>query len=85
MPASIVLALVIALVLGSGFHAVLGKRIWQWPIYCIAATAGFFLGFILGVALNLDLLLLGSIPMPTAMLGAAMSLAVAWYLTTPAG
>ena len=83
MPPSIVLSLVIALVYGCAFHVLVGRRSWQWPVYCVAATAGFFLGFVAGVALNINLLLLGSIPMLTATLGAFGLLGIAWYLTSP--
>jgi hypothetical protein len=85
MPPSILMALVIALVYGSGFHALVGRRAWQWPVYCVAATAGFFLGYIAGVVLSIDVLLLGSIPLLPATAGALFLLGLAWYFTAPAG
>jgi hypothetical protein len=78
------MGLVIALVYGCAFQVLAGRRAWQWPVYCVASAAGFFLGYIAGVALGIDVLLLGSIPMLTATLGALLMLGLAWYFTSPA-
>jgi len=77
------MALVIALVYGCAFHVLVGRSIWQWPVFCLAATIGFFVGYVGGVALGIDVLLLGSIPMLTATLGALGALGLAWYFTSP--
>ena len=83
MSPSIILSLVIATAYGCGFHAVFGRRLWQWPIFWLSAIAGFFLGYILGVATGLELGRIGSMPLVASTLGAAVLLALAWYFTMP--
>lgn len=84
MPPSILLSLVIASVYGCAFHAVFGRRMWQWPLFWVMAVVGFFGGFVIGVALGIDLLLIGSVPLLPATFGAGVLLALAWYFSTPA-
>ncbi len=81
MSPSIILSVVIATAYGCGFHAVFGRRLWQWPIFWLAAVTGFFLGYILGVATGLELGRIGSVPLVASTLGAAVLLALAWYFT----
>jgi hypothetical protein len=83
MPPSILLSLTIATACGSAAHALFGRRIWQWPIYWGAALVGFFGGYIAGVALRMDIALLGSVPMLPALAGAVAMLVLTWYFTTP--
>ena len=83
MSPSIILSLAIATVYGCGFHAVFGRRLWQWPVFWLAAIVGFFLGYVLGVATGLELGRVGSVPLVAATLGAAVLLALAWYFTAP--
>jgi len=80
---SIILSLTIATALGSGFHAVLGRRLWQWPVYWACAVLGFFLGYVGGVALGLELVPLGSIPLFSSLAGALLLLGLAWYFMAP--
>jgi hypothetical protein len=83
MPPSILLSLTIATCFGCGFHALAGRRLWQWPVYWLAAVAGFFAGYVGGIASGVALLRIGSVPLLAATLGAALALALAWYFTTP--
>jgi hypothetical protein len=83
MSPSIILSLVIATCYGCGFHAVFGRRLWQWPVFWLAAIAGFFLGYVLGVAVGLELGRVGSVPLVAATLGAAALLALAWFFSAP--
>lgn len=84
MPPSILLSLVIASVYGCAFHAAFGRRMWQWPLFWLTAIVGFFGGFLLGVALGVDLLLIGSVPLVPATFGAVILLLLAWYFSSPA-
>ncbi len=83
MSPSIILSLTIATALGSGFHALLGRRLWQWPVYWASAVAGFFLGYVGGVALGIELLPLGSVPLFSSLAGALLLLGLAWYFMAP--
>lgn len=84
MSPSIILSLTIATALGSGFHAIAGRRLWQWPVYWASAVAGFFLGYVGGVALGIELLAVGSIPLLASLAGASLLLGLAWYFMAPA-
>ena len=84
MSPSIILSLTIATALGSGFHAIFGRRLWQWPVYWASAVAGFFLGYVGGVALGVELLPLGSVPLVSSVAGALLLLGLAWYFMAPA-
>lgn len=84
MPPSLLLSLVFALLYGSVWHVIFGRRAWQLPVYLLAAVAGFFAGFAGGVALGVEWLRVGSIPLLASTLGAALALLGAWYLVLPA-
>jgi hypothetical protein len=83
MPPSILLSLTIASACGCAAHALVGRRLWQWPIFWGASLVGFFGGFIAGVALRLDVALIGSVPMLPALAGMLGMLCLAWYFTSP--
>ncbi|MCO5177795.1 MAG: hypothetical protein M9890_12635 [Thermomicrobiales bacterium] len=83
MSPSIILSLTIAVALGSAFHAIFGRRLWQWPVYLLSAVGGFFLGYVGGVALNLEVVPLGSIPLAASLCGALLLLGLAWYFMAP--
>lgn len=83
MPPSILLSLTIATCYGCAFHVVAGRRIWQWPLFWVAAVAGFFAGYMLGVATGLEALRVGSVPVLAASLGAGIALLLAWYFSVP--
>lgn len=84
MPPSLLLSLVFALLYGSAWHVLVGRRAWQLPVYLLAAAAGFFGGFAAGVALGIEWLRVGSIPLLASTLGASLALVGTWYLVLPA-
>jgi hypothetical protein len=83
MPPSILLSLTIASACGCAAHALVGRRLWQWPIFWGAALVGFFGGYIGGVAMRLDVALIGSVPMLPALAAMIVMLVLAWYFTSP--
>jgi peptidoglycan/LPS O-acetylase OafA/YrhL len=83
LPPSILLSLTIAVCYGCAFHALFGRRIWQWPVFLLASLAGFFGGFVLGVATGFEALRIGSVPLAAATLGAFIALVLAWYFSSP--
>jgi len=83
VPPAILFGLVLATLYGSGFHLVFGRRLWQWPIFWIAAVIGFFGGYAAGELLGLDVLRLGVLPLAACSVGSALVLAVAWFFSTP--
>lgn len=84
MPPSILLSLTIAVLYGSSWHVVFGRRLWQLPVYLLLSVAGFFAGYAGGVALGVEWLRLGSIPLLAASAGAFVGLVIGWYLVLPA-
>jgi ABC-type branched-subunit amino acid transport system permease subunit len=76
-------SLTVATCYGCAFHAVFGRRLWQWPLFWVAALAGFFIGYVAGVAVGFELLRIGSVPLAAATLGALIALALAWYFSAP--
>ncbi len=83
MSPTIVLSLAIATCYGCGCHALFGRRIWQWPLFWLVAIVGFFAGYAGGVAVGLELVRIGSIPLLAATLGSFSALALAWYFSAP--
>lgn len=84
MSPALILSLTLAIFYGSLAHALLGRRIWQWPLFLAASLAGFFIGFLAGVAWDLEWLRVGEVPTLTASLGAAACIALAWFFSAPA-
>jgi predicted permease len=85
MAPSILLSLIIASFYGCLCHALVGKRLWQWPVFWAGGLVGFFLGYAGGVLAGIEWLRLGSIPLAAATLGSAAVLAACWFFSTPAG
>ena len=83
MPPPILLGLTIATLYGCACHALFGRRLWQWPLFWITALAGFFGGYIAGVALGIEWLRIGSVPLLASTAGAALALWVCWFFTAP--
>jgi hypothetical protein len=84
MPPSIALSLVLATAYGCVFHVVVGRRLWQWPLFVVVALAGFFAGYAAGVALGIEWLRVGSVPLLAASIGSLALLLLAWYFSAPA-
>lgn len=83
MSPSVLLSLVIATCYGCGFHALFGRRLWQWPLFWGAAVAGFFAGYVGGIVVGLEALRVGSVPLLAATLGAFAGLGLTWYFSAP--
>jgi ribose/xylose/arabinose/galactoside ABC-type transport system permease subunit len=83
MPPSILFSLTLATCLGCGFHVVVGRRLWQWPLFWLVAVLGFFLGYVAGVASGFELARIGSVPIVASLAGALAALLLAWYFTHP--
>jgi hypothetical protein len=82
MPPAIVLGMVLATLYGSAFHVVFGRKLWQWPLFLVAALVGFFGGYAAGVLLGFETLRVGVLPLLACTLGAALLLVVAWFFST---
>lgn len=83
MSPALVLSLIMAVFLGSLFHVVLGRRIWQWPLFVATSMLGFFAGFLAGVAWNVDWLRVGDVPLFISTVGAAAATGLAWFFSAP--
>lgn len=84
MSPALILSLTFAIFYGSLAHALFGRRLWQWPLFLVASLAGFFGGFLAGVAWGFEWLRVGEVPLLTATLGAAACIALAWFFSAPA-
>lgn len=83
MPPPFILALTLATLYGCAAHALVGRRLWQWPLFWAAATIGVLGGYLVDVALGLGWLLVGTVPLLSCSLGAGLFLAGAWYFSAP--
>jgi predicted membrane-bound dolichyl-phosphate-mannose-protein mannosyltransferase len=83
VPPSILLSLIIATLYGCAFHAVMGRRLWQWPLYWISSLGGFFAGYVLGIVTGFEMMRIGSVPVVAASLGAFIALLLSWYFSGP--
>ena len=83
MSPALVLSLLMAIFLGSLFHVVAGRRIWQWPLFVVASTLGFFGGFLAAVAWGAEWLRVGDVPLLASIAGALGVTALAWFFSAP--
>lgn len=83
MPPAVLFGLVLATFYGCAFHAVCGRRLWQWPLFWLAAMAGFFGGYAGGVLLGFEAVRLGVLPLAACTLGSGLLLGIAWFFSTP--
>ena len=84
MSPALILSLVLAVFCGSLFHVVLGRRIWQWPLFVVASLLGVFGGFLAGVAWGFEWFRVGDVPLLTATAGALAATSLAWFFSAPA-
>ncbi len=84
MSPATVLSLVLIIFYGSVAHMLLGRRIWQWPLFLAAAFVGYVGGFVAGVVWSIDLVRVGDVPLLAATFGAAGCIALAWFFSSPA-
>jgi uncharacterized membrane protein YeaQ/YmgE (transglycosylase-associated protein family) len=79
----VLLGLTIATLYGCACHALFGRRLWQWPLFLVAGLIGFFCGYAAGVALGFEWIRIGSLPLVASTLGAALTLWLCWFFTSP--
>jgi hypothetical protein len=84
MSPALILSLTLAIFYGSVAHVVLGRRLWQWPLFLATSLAGFFGGFLAAVTWGFEWLRVGEVPLLTATLGAAACISLAWFFSAPA-
>lgn len=83
MPPPVLLGLTVAVMYGCVCHAVVGRRLWQWPLFLVSAVAGFFAGYAAGVAFGIEWLRVGSLPMVASTVGAVVALWLCWFFSAP--
>ncbi len=84
LPAGLLLASLLGSMLGLGWHAVFGRRIWQFPLYWLGGVLGFGVGSLASQLLGVALYRLGTVPLVEGGLGALFVLGILWLVTTPA-
>lgn len=77
------LSLIMAIFCGSLFHAVAGRRLWQWPLFVGTSLVGFFAGFLAGVTWGFEWFRIGDVPLLISTAGALAATALAWFFTAP--
>lgn len=83
MPPPVLLGLTIAVMYGCVCHTVVGRRLWQWPLFIMTAVAGFFSGYAAGVVFGIEWFRVGSLPMVASTVGAVVALWLCWFFTAP--
>ncbi|MBO9385977.1 MAG: hypothetical protein J7453_06030 [Thermomicrobium sp.] len=84
LPAGLLLASLLGSMLGLGWHAVFGRRIWQLPLYWLGGVLGFGIGSVASQLFGMVLYRLGTVPLVEGGLGALFVLGILWLVTTPA-
>ncbi len=84
IPAGLLLACLLGSMLGLGWHAVFGRRLWQLPLYWLGGVFGFLGGMVVSSLLGLALYRVGTVPVIEGSIGALLVLALLWLVTTPA-
>lgn len=82
MPPAILLGLVLATLYSSAFHVLFGRRLWQWPLFWVAAVIGFFGGYAVGILLGFEAWRVGVLPLAACTLGALLLLGITWFFST---
>lgn len=80
MSPPLLLSALVAGLLGLTAHAALGRRLWQLPVYLLAAYAGVFAGEVVAALTGGGLLRYGSVPIGSALIGGAGAVFFAWLL-----
>ncbi len=81
MSPSVLLSLLIAGILGLLAHAILGRYLWQLPIYLVAAVTGVFTGEVAAVLAGGGWLRYGNVPVGSALIGGFGAILLAWLIT----
>ncbi len=83
MSPALVLSVLMAIFCGSLFHVLVGRRIWQWPLFVGTSIIGFFGGFLAGVTWNIEWLRIGDVPLFISVVGAVALTSLAWFFSAP--
>lgn len=78
---SIVFSFLVATLLGSTFHLIVGGDARRLALFLLTSWVGFALGQIIGDVLMIDVYNIGAVHMFSTMSGAMSSLLVMWILT----
>ena len=83
MSPALVLSITMAVFVGSLFHVVAGRRIWQWPLFLVASLLGYLGGFLAALAWGAEWLRIGDVPLLVSTLGALGMTSLAWFFSAP--
>jgi uncharacterized membrane protein YeaQ/YmgE (transglycosylase-associated protein family) len=75
-------AFILATLLGALFHLLMGGDARRLALFLLAGWIGFGLGHVIGTALGINLLNVGTLRLVTAVLGAIIALVAAALLTS---
>jgi hypothetical protein len=81
MAPSVLLSALIAGILGLLAHAVVGRYLWQLPVYLVAATVGVFGGEVIAALTGGGWLRYGNLPVGSAVIGGCGGIILAWLIT----
>jgi hypothetical protein len=81
MSPSVLLSALIAGIFGLLAHAVVGRYLWQLPVYLAAAGVGVFGGEVAAALMGGGWLRYGNVPVGSAVLGGLAGIALAWLIT----
>src|SRR4051812_10080589 len=81
MSPSLLLSALIAGIFGLLAHAMVGRYLWQLPVYLVAAAAGVFGGEVAAALMGGGWLRYGNVPVGSAIVGSLAGLVLAWLIT----
>jgi len=81
MSPSVLLSALIAGTLGLLAHAVVGRYLWQLPVYLVMAVIGVFGGEVAAALTGGGWLRYGNVPVGTAVIGGVAGIILAWLVT----
>jgi uncharacterized membrane protein YeaQ/YmgE (transglycosylase-associated protein family) len=79
---TVTFAFILATLFGAVFHLIVGGDARRLALYLLTGWIGFGLGHVLGVALKINIMNIGSLRIVAASLGAIVALVIARFLTT---
>lgn len=83
LSAGLLLSVVVGSMVGLGWHALFGRRVWQLPLYWGGGVFGFWIGMILSGLSRWSLYRLGTVPLIEGLVGALLCLGLLWLVTSP--
>ncbi|MCX2726700.1 hypothetical protein OO015_04230 [Thermomicrobium sp. 4228-Ro] len=84
IPAGLLFASLLGSMLGLGWHALFGRRLWQLPLYWLGGILGFWGGLVGSSLTGLAVYRVGTVPVLEGSSGALFVLGLVWLVTTPA-